>query len=261
MIKFFRRIRQRLMAENKFGKYLLYALGEIILVVIGILIALSINTMNEKRKEDQQEQVILKRLQKEFTANKKQLLNKMEVRESIILSCQELLFYFDEPETGSYEEIIRRLGSLIPTTYDPVENDLVNSGNVEIIKNEELKQMLVNWSTDVIQLREVEQMYLKFLEEIVEIYLIEQGLARDAGHSFWQLATTSLLEYQKIENPIPKKARPNKISTSQLLSDPKLEGIITRSLNLNVWNNQESQTLMKRINGILALLKEEIKVE
>jgi len=50
MIKFFRKIRQRLLTENKFSKYLLYAIGEIILVVIGILIALSINNWNEDKK-------------------------------------------------------------------------------------------------------------------------------------------------------------------------------------------------------------------
>ena len=50
MIKFFRKIRQQLLTENKFSKYLLYAIGEIVLVVIGILIALSINNSNEQRK-------------------------------------------------------------------------------------------------------------------------------------------------------------------------------------------------------------------
>ncbi len=50
MIKFFRKIRQKNLTENKFGKYLTYAIGEIILVVIGILIALSINNWNEDRK-------------------------------------------------------------------------------------------------------------------------------------------------------------------------------------------------------------------
>ena len=49
MIKFFRKIRQRLLTENKFTKYLLYAIGEIVLVVIGILIALSINNWNQNR--------------------------------------------------------------------------------------------------------------------------------------------------------------------------------------------------------------------
>ena len=50
MIKFFRKIRQRLLTENRFSKYLLYAIGEIILVVIGILIALQINNWNEQLK-------------------------------------------------------------------------------------------------------------------------------------------------------------------------------------------------------------------
>lgn len=50
MIKLFRKIRKKLLSENKFSKYLLYAIGEIILVVIGILIALYINNLNTNRK-------------------------------------------------------------------------------------------------------------------------------------------------------------------------------------------------------------------
>lgn len=52
MIKFFRRIRHRLLTDNKVGKYVIYAIGEIILVVIGILIALQINNWNENKKTD-----------------------------------------------------------------------------------------------------------------------------------------------------------------------------------------------------------------
>ena len=51
MIEFFRKIRQKLLSENKFSKYLIYAIGEIILVVIGILIALQINNWNENNKQ------------------------------------------------------------------------------------------------------------------------------------------------------------------------------------------------------------------
>lgn len=50
MIKFFRKIRQNLLMENKTGKYLKYAFGEIILVMIGILLALQVNNWNEDRK-------------------------------------------------------------------------------------------------------------------------------------------------------------------------------------------------------------------
>jgi hypothetical protein len=52
MIKFFRKIRQNLLMENKTGKYIKYAIGEIVLVVIGILIALAINNQNENRKNN-----------------------------------------------------------------------------------------------------------------------------------------------------------------------------------------------------------------
>ena len=52
MIKFFRKVRQQLLTENKFSKYLLYALGEIVLVVVGILIALQINNWNTDRKNE-----------------------------------------------------------------------------------------------------------------------------------------------------------------------------------------------------------------
>ncbi len=57
MIKFFRKIRQKLLSENKLSTYLLYAIGEIILVVIGILIALQINNWNEEKKHQKELQI------------------------------------------------------------------------------------------------------------------------------------------------------------------------------------------------------------
>ncbi|SKB88672.1 DUF6090 family protein, partial [Maribacter arcticus] len=55
MIKFFRKIRQQLLTENKFSKYLLYAIGEIVLVMVGILLALQVNNWNELRKKEEAE--------------------------------------------------------------------------------------------------------------------------------------------------------------------------------------------------------------
>lgn len=70
MIKFFRKIRQKLLMENRTSKYFKYAIGEIILVVIGILIALQINNWNENRKELLNESKVLKTLNDEFSENK-----------------------------------------------------------------------------------------------------------------------------------------------------------------------------------------------
>ncbi|NRD24946.1 hypothetical protein HNV10_16975 [Winogradskyella litoriviva] len=66
MIKFFRKIRQNLLSENKFSKYLIYAIGEIFLVVVGILIALSINNWNESKK-----------LNKEIVSLSKSIINEL----------------------------------------------------------------------------------------------------------------------------------------------------------------------------------------
>ena len=55
MIKFFRRIRQTMIKENKVSKYILYAVGEILLVVIGILIALQINNLNQSKNLSEKE--------------------------------------------------------------------------------------------------------------------------------------------------------------------------------------------------------------
>ncbi|WP_052461230.1 DUF6090 family protein [Psychroserpens mesophilus] len=70
MIKFFRKIRQKTLTENKFGKYLTYAIGEIILVVIGILIALSINNWNENRKNSIEERATLENLLENLNLSK-----------------------------------------------------------------------------------------------------------------------------------------------------------------------------------------------
>ena len=67
MIKFFRKIRQNLIMENKTGKYIKYAIGEIVLVVIGILIALQINNWNNNQKANIEEKEILESLYENLT--------------------------------------------------------------------------------------------------------------------------------------------------------------------------------------------------
>ncbi|MEP3374700.1 MAG: DUF6090 family protein [Maribacter dokdonensis] len=260
MIKFFRKIRQSLLSEGKTGKYLKYAIGEIILVVIGILLALQINNWNEERKENLKEHAILKRLVKEFKSNRKQLREKIESRNDINQNCNRLLTFYSEPENARLDSILLYLGSVVPTTFDPIQNDLVKSGSIEIVRSEELKQLLINWSTDVIQLKEIEQMYLRYYETAFTSYINEKGIQRDLANYFWKKASSSsLLETKEISNPIPGNSKISKISKEQLLSDPKLEGIITWSLNLNTFNNLEGQTLMKRIDYIIEVLESEIE--
>lgn len=69
MIKFFRKIRQRLLSENKFSKYFLYAIGEIVLVMIGVLLALQVSNWNQARVTKTNEVKTLKQLNVDLNSN------------------------------------------------------------------------------------------------------------------------------------------------------------------------------------------------
>lgn len=91
MIKFFRRFRLKFLSQNKISKYLLYSAGEIILVVIGILIALSINNWNERNKRIEKGNDILKDLRENIEFNTIQFQKDNEVSRQVITSIDYIL--------------------------------------------------------------------------------------------------------------------------------------------------------------------------
>ena len=78
MVKFFGKTRQKLLAGNRFRKYLLYAVGEILLVMIGILLALQVNNANEERKNRALEKVYLSDIHQDFLKNKTQFEERLQ---------------------------------------------------------------------------------------------------------------------------------------------------------------------------------------
>ncbi|WP_282135560.1 DUF6090 family protein [Seonamhaeicola maritimus] len=148
MIKFFRKIRQKLLAQNKFRSYLVYAVGEIVLVVIGILIALSINNWNEERKLRSSEKLVLKTLLGEFRNN----LNNIEPikiqADTIVDSAVELANLIN---TKAFIQDTIRMPQLFfnicfTSPYlrldNGVLNDVINSGKLNIIKSDSLRAKL-----------------------------------------------------------------------------------------------------------------------
>lgn len=152
MFKFFRKIRHRLLAENRVSRYLLYALGEIVLVVIGILIALEINNWNENQKLLQQEKATIASLKLEFEKNLASLNGDIAALESVLSSCNTLL-----ANTGpDYEDgTLQDVDSLVSMTsrmsvWDPslyTLGNIKNSGKLSSLSNEELKILLIEWET------------------------------------------------------------------------------------------------------------------
>ena len=143
MIKFFRRIRYDLMDNNKTGKYLKYAIGEIILVMIGILLALQVNTWNEKRKN-----LIL---EKEFKIGlKNDLIRDKENLEFCILKKKQKILAHSILTTKlpvSYETNKKLLDSLFIVIMQPLVSffpvsgtfdSAISSGNISNFTNKKL---------------------------------------------------------------------------------------------------------------------------
>ncbi len=154
MIKFFRKIRYDLMEKNKTGKYLKYAIGEIILVVIGILIALQINNWNETRKERQEERDILSDLQLDIRVDIERLNYQLDFKKEMVRNyknCLEILADKKEATKSEFMEgfkSILQVGdvSLNTTTF----NNLQTTGEIRLIKNKTLANSIVNYyNTDL----------------------------------------------------------------------------------------------------------------
>ena len=186
MIKFFRHIRRSLIQENKMGKYFKYAIGEIILVVIGILIALQINNWNEERKERVQEQELLTQLQSEFKSNLEQLDQKTALRNQMISASLKLLHYVDHPEARDTDSIIKYLAHTgTAPTFDPIVNDINSSGRIQLLKNTNLKEKLARWTSEVIQVTEEEQAWLLIRNQSYMPLISRYGLKRKMLNKYW----------------------------------------------------------------------------
>jgi hypothetical protein len=161
MIKLFKKTRQNLINEGKTSKYLKYAIGEIILVVIGILIALQINNWNQNRLNDTKEQFTLSSINKEFKENRVQLDTVLFYHKNAYASTKKLISMFPiSIERDNLDSISKYLGeSLSAWTFNPSQgsvNSIINSSSLDLIHNDELRDILVSWQDLVIDFQEDE---------------------------------------------------------------------------------------------------------
>ncbi|MFD2725698.1 hypothetical protein [Hyunsoonleella rubra] len=146
MIKFFRRIRQKLLSENKFSKYLLYAIGEIVLVVIGILIALQINNQNELRKEQLITDKYLQGFVEDLTADKALLDTLIYVRNKQRV-CAKALIESVERKEIQLDSFYNNYYYIFPFwKFSPSTNtmeEVLNSSQLRLITDETIKTKLL----------------------------------------------------------------------------------------------------------------------
>ena len=248
------------MEKNKTGKYFKYAIGEIVLVVIGILIALQINNFNESRKDRINEQVVLKQLKEDYQANLLQLEQKMKMRSGIIKSAYKIFEAMDMPNTIIRDSLIKNIATINDDpTFDPIQNDLINSGNIRLITNEKLKRQLSNWTSDVIALQEIEVIWSNKNNQQLDPVIAKLRISRDVSNSYmsnpdqlWMIDSTFNYSNTQIGNS--KYGAP----INEIITDYELEGLVTNAFGYNQSANIQSQILVKRINDIIELIDIEI---
>ena len=147
MIKFFRKIRQNLLSEGKTGKYFKYAIGEIILVVIGILIALQINNWNQNQQNKQSEIEILLGVKEELNNLIERLDQWVEFNKTGERLTREVLAFH---KTNANKQTMDSLFSsmIFVNVFDKgggLMETLVNDGRLELIRDENIRKKLMRW--------------------------------------------------------------------------------------------------------------------
>ncbi|WP_411767897.1 DUF6090 family protein [Winogradskyella sp. A3E31] len=220
MIKFFRHIRKSLLMKNKTGssaeasakagRYFKYAIGEIILVVIGILIALQINTWNESRKDKLEEGSIIQNLHDEFSENKKLL----KVTRFETIGAKEAGFLimdlFDKSEIIIRQRNVDSLLFMMLEAgeFRPSENtinDLIQSGRLKLLQNKNLKVLLYQWQTELKSLDvSFKRVELKIDDGLIP-YISKNYALKDIdqyGSLNWKESSSLAIDKYKIFNDI-----------------------------------------------------------
>lgn len=161
------------------SKYFKYAIGEILLVVIGILIALQINNWNENRKDRLKERLYLNELNQDFKSNMIQIDTILQFNISALDAMDRLFAYIEDirekhPKGDFHNYGRSNIDSLIyyqniawtNKSYNPKSgtvNTLINSSAIELIKNDSLRRLLISWNDVLLDYLEEEESNVVFL--------------------------------------------------------------------------------------------------
>ena len=239
MIKFFRKIRQNLLAENKFSKYLIYAIGEIVLVVIGILIALQINNWNEQRKQNNLEESTLIELKANLLADITDFQADINGYSSAANSCSIVIDFIDG-KIPYNDSLNLHLGKIrIQGVFSPtkVAYDNLKLSGIKLISNDSLRNTISN-------LYEVQYKY-------VEGYLGAE----------YQLDNQVLGEYYKkeMEEYSPYKyAKP--VDYKSLIKNQVFRNLLMhRKMKIEDWIKNLYETNIRKARGVIELIDRELK--
>ncbi|MFY0630278.1 MAG: hypothetical protein JXR05_07840 [Flavobacteriaceae bacterium] len=261
MIKFFRRIRQKMLSENKFSKYFLYAIGEIILVVIGILIALQINNANENRKIRAIETSYLKRLMVDLKENKTLWEETLSRKQKQLEAAHVFLNFRFSKNQDTVMRILpyfTALGSWEDININQVTfNEMVSSGNLNIINKDSIK----------IKLLSLDKLYKAILNQQKLLQAEYSALLHTPIMTI--LNTSNILPLDSVQGKIIKRgfsqeevgryAKEFQKEMITLVNDKSfMNGVVGVTYNASPQFREFNQA-QKEVNDLISLIEKELK--
>ncbi|AZQ59331.1 hypothetical protein EJ994_11120 [Maribacter sp. MJ134] len=253
-MKFFRKIRQKLVVEKKIRNYLLYAIGEIILVVIGILIALAINNGQQKRILEKKEQTYLKGLKTEFQFSKLKLNELIGVNRNNYKGAKKIIKHISEDTMAITEKQFSELlyNSFVSgISFNPnnsLLNEMINSGSLKDLSNPQLRMDLTNWISTLDDIGKQENELALQREKVLDMFRNNENSIR----TIFDLAGV---------NAVLDLPQGNQVSSNlHLLDSQEFENnILTFMLTTYATENAHYTPLMESLDAILEILDTEIK--
>lgn len=236
MITLLRKIRRNLLKENKIKSYTLYALGEIFLVVIGILIALQINNWNENQKNRIQELNFIVEINQESKQNKIALKKTVKAHQRVLEKCESLIKLFPISIKNTSLDTLSNLvnGSWLYWSFNPKQNaitSLVELPSFQSMQNKKLKAALSSWEIVLKEFQETEDNAGNFVVQLYDPFF------NDNFHYDFDLTdkrtNLKILQTFKFENLIKERAwKQNEILTGRSGKLKRLISIIDEIIEL-----------------------------
>ncbi|MEH6682786.1 MAG: DUF6090 family protein [Sediminicola sp.] len=254
MLKFFRKIRQKLVAENKLRSYLLYAIGEIILVVIGILIALAINNGQQRRILENKEQTYLNGLKVEFQFSKLKLTELIGVNRNNYEGAKKIIGHFSKDTIASTEKQFSDLlynSFVSDISFNPnnsLLNEMLNSGSLKDLSNPQLRIDLTNWISTLDDIGKQEKELALQREKVLDMFRKEENSIR------------TIFDFARVNEELGIPEGLQVSSNLHLLNSKEFENnILTFILTAYATEKAHYIPLMQSLDSILELLESEIK--
>ena len=253
MIKFFRTIRKSLFMENKTSKYFKYAIGEIVLVIIGILIALQINNWNIENSNKKIEKQLLISLKDDFTKTKINIEKTIELQTNVLNLTKSLMIHYlekkyDVSKDSMFAMIVTGTSSFwriepINGTYQ----SMLSSGDSKLLKNKNLLQSLTEFNGEVSYGFEDHNVCLDLILKIID----ELG-----DHSF--LVINPKFYYDNYKTPKNQK-QVLKIELQKLYKNKSLFVKVDNKLDLEANRLQWQVKMLEDVDKVLKEINEELK--